>query len=484
MTAKGLIESWIARLDTERQRLRNAGQDVSIVASQGRLVQTVGRLRLYEFIVPPGVSLSIDLPLSILLSDELEPTEGVILRQAGDTILVQVNDAIGVTVPSVRLIPDVGGLLEVSAARLKEMVTKANAYNLGPSERLVPLLETAEDGGRFSSPPSSLLNTVWLDDRSLRRQKLASVAMDLIRANKRVLLLSPDHEESDKVVGIIARTMQAGGLNYKIWLSRYEMPVTSESDGVSLQELGFEAQIHQFYARSRTKKASLRHKYERYRELLPVLAEKARIQKDLDEVRLLEWRIVTQLRDVQIRTKEVVTTLNEYQRLTLFQRLGMQAIGRNEESLEQYRVLYQQQIDELTKEFDMTKARIQDLVPEAAVPQALRQEFDGLKEEIAKLGGTKKVRELLAAEEEMNRQAFMQSRRIVAATPSRVASDPLFSRVRFDILIADEAPRIAAGLLLAAAGLVRERIIISGDQREITSAGCWAMNEATVRAIR
>jgi hypothetical protein len=114
----------------------------------------------------------------------------------------------------------------------------------------------------------------------------------------------------------------------------------------------------------------------------------------------------------------------------------------------------------------------------------MRQEFDGLKEEIAKLGGTKKVRELLAAEEEMNRQAFMQSRRIVAATPSRVASDPLFSRVRFDILIADEAPRIPAASLLAAAGLVRERIIISGDQREIMSAGRWVMNEATVRTAR
>ncbi len=484
MTAKGLIESWIARLEAERQRIRSTGQDVPIVASQGRLVQRVGELHLYEFILPPGVALSVDLPLTILPSDETEPTEGIVLRQAGSTVLVQVIDAIGVTVPSVRLIPDLAGLLEVSAVRLKEMVTKADEYHLGPSERLVRLLETAEDGGQGSSSASSVLTTVWLEDRSLRRQKVASVAMELIRANRRILLLSPDHEQSDEVVGVIARTMRAGGLSYKTWISRYEMPVTAESGGISLQELGFEAQIHQFYARSRAEKASLRHKYERYRGLAPVLAEKARIQKDLDEVRSLEWRIVTQLRDVQMKLKEVEATLGEYQKLTLLQRLGMQAIGKNEESLKQYRVLYQEQLDELTKEFNMSKARIQDLVPEAAVPRAMRQEFDGLKEEIAKLGGTKKVRELLSAEEEMNRQAFVQSRRIVAATPSRVASDPLFSRVRFDILIADEAPQIAAASLLAAAGLVRERIIISGDRREIMSAGCWVMNEATVRAAR
>jgi hypothetical protein len=100
------------------------------------------------------------------------------------------------------------------------------------------------------------------------------------------------------------------------------------------------------------------------------------------------------------------------------------------------------------------------------------------------LGGTKKIRELLAAEEDTNRQAFIQNRRLVAATPTRVASDPLFGRVRFDVLIADEAPRIAAASLLAAAGLVRERIIVSGDPREITTAGLWTSEDLSAEEVR
>ena len=484
MTAKDLIESWVARFEAERQRISDAGQDVPVVASQGRLVQTTGGLHLYEFILPPGVSLSIDLPVSIVPSDEMEPTEGVVLRQADNTVVVQVIDALGDSVPSVTLIPDLAGLIGTSATRLKEMVTKANAYNLGPSERLVPLLLMPEEGGQLSTPSSSVLTTVWLDDRSLRRQKLASLAMELIRANKRILLLSPDHQESDEVVGIIARTMKAGGLSYKMWISRYEMPVTSQSGGISLQELGFEAQMHQFYAKSRAEKASLRRKYERFRELTPFLAYKGQKQKDLDEVRLLEWRLLTQLSELQAKMAGVVATHTEYENLPLLRRLGMQAVGKNVESLQQYRVLYERQIDELKKELDIAKVRIQELIPEAAVPRDMRPEFDDLKEDITKLGGTKKIRELLAAEEDTNRQAFIQNRRLVAATPTRVASDPLFGRVRFDVLIADEAPWIAAASLLAAAGLVRERIIISGDQRDIASAGCWAMNEAAVRSAR
>ena len=41
------------------------------------------------------------------------------------------------------------------------------------------------------------------------------------------------------------------------------------------------------------------------------------------------------------------------------------------------------------------------------------------------------------------------------------------------MLIADEAPQIRTPLLLAAAGLVRERIVLSGDLREVTPEGPW-----------
>jgi hypothetical protein len=141
-------------------------------------------------------------------------------------------------------------------------------------------------------------------------------------------------------------------------------------------------------------------------------------------------------------------------------------------------------MDQLNKELDVAKGRIQELAPEAAVPRGTRAEFDELKEHITKLGGTKKVRELLAAEENPNRQAFIQNRRVVAATPTRVASDPLFSRVRFDVLMVDEVPRIAAPSLLAAAGLVHERIIVSGDPREIAIVGQWTMLQPVIRVAQ
>ncbi len=482
MTARELIECWALRLESERSRLVEAGQDLPVTATPVRVVQRIGDLYLQECLLPASVTFRVDLPLSVVTTDEPEATEGTVLQQSGHTVLVQLVEAIRGEVPTVTLVPDLVGLLQQSANRLNEILAKPDLYHLGPAERLASLLRADQgEAERFSST-SSVLTTVWGDEPGQRRLKLATIAMELIRANKRVLLISPDHQQCDEITAVIAHTMKIGGLNYKTWISRYELPLTALVRGVDLQALGFEAQMHQFYAKSQADKASLRHKYERFRELSPFLAQKESKQRDLDEVRLLEWRQVTQLRDLQVKMADIVNTQKDFEKLPLLQRLTMQAVGKNAESLKQYRALYQNQMDHLNNELDATQKRIQELVPEAVVPRGMRAEFEQLKEDITKLGGTKKVRELLAAQEEPNRQAFIQNRRLVAATPTRVASDPLFNRVRFDVLIVDEAPRIAAPSLLAAAGLVRERVVVSGELQDIATCGQWAMPHAVSRA--
>ena len=119
------------------------------------------------------------------------------------------------------------------------------------------------------------------------------------------------------------------------------------------------------------------------------------------------------------------------------------------------------------KEVEVAQARIKELIPEATIPKDLRPEYDELKEEIKRLGGTKKIREMLNAGEGTNRQAFAQNKRIMVTTPSRILTDPLFRKVPYDLLIVDDAPRIPTPLLLAASGLIRERIILSGNTNDL-----------------
>src|SRR5262245_35650879 len=484
MTARELIETWITRLTVEQEQLRTAQLDQPIAPVMGRLIHTVGTLYVYELKLPTGRSLDLDTPLSIVPQDELEPTEGMVLSCRDGLAVVQTVDAIGQTIDGATIVPDRGGFLATSAARLSEMLSQPDSYRLSPADRLAPLLG-AQGGFEESVSTSSILTTMWSEEQSMRRQKIASLSIELIRANKRILLVCPDHQAADELAGGIARAMKADGLNYKTWISRYEMTLSQQASGLAIQELGFEAQMHQFYAKSRADKAALRRKYERFRELTPILAYKGHKQKDLDEVRLLEWRLLTQLSDLQAKSQEANATLAKYESLPLLRRLTMQAVGKNVESLHQYLALYETQIASLMKELDIAKVRIEELVPEAAVPKDMRPEFEDLKEEIVRLGGTKKIRELLAAEEDTNRQAFIQNRRLVITTAGRVLADPLFRRVRFDVLIADNAPWIWAPALLGAAGLVRERIVLTGDQRDIETAGLWKSTEmAATRSER
>jgi len=475
MTARDLIETRALRIEAEQNSASSTAPDQPITQVAGRLVNTVGTLHLYELTLPHGASIEHDTPCSIVPQDDLEPTEGIVLGGQGHVILMQTFDAIGQSCTNATVIPDRAGCLMTSAKRLRDMIAQPDSYRLGPADRLASLLEATSGTEELSvtSAGSSALTTVWDKDLSLRRQRLASLAIEFILTNKRTLVVCPDHQTADSFVGTVARAITAAGLKHQTWVSRYEIALAQDIEGIGIHELGFEAQMYQFYAKSRADKAALRSKYERFRELTPVLAYKGQKQKDLDEVRLLEWRLLTRISDFQAKISEVQATLAEYENLPLLQRLSLQTVGKNVESLQQYLELYESQCAELRKEVDVAKVRIAELVPEAAVPKDMRPEFSDLKEEITRLGGTKKIRELLAAEEDTNRQAFLQNRRLLVTTASRALNDPLFSRVRFDVLIADEAPWIAAAPLLGAAGLVRERIVISGDRRDIEAAGLW-----------
>ena len=474
-----LLQQLADHVSVVRQGPLAQGLGAPISSSSGRLLSTVGTLYLYEFTLPSGIPKDRlpfeDMPVTILPQDGTEPTEGFVVGSQEGTVMVQTFDSLGKIVTSSTIVPDAEGFFETMMKRLSDIIHRSESYSLGPAERLLPwLTRDQSEGAPEGRTSSAVLSTMWGDDLTARRAKIAATVAELVRTNKRVLLVCPDHRSADELSGMVARTLRAAGLTFKSLLSRYEMAVETEAAGMPLGDLGFEAQMHQFYAKSRAEKATLRKKYERFRELTPLLAYKAEKQRDLDEVKLLEWRLLTQVSDLQAKIKEIDTTLAEYQAIPIWRRLALQTVGKNVESLAEYRTIYNATIQGLMSELETAQQRIAELKPEAAIPKELRPEYQELKEDVTRLGGTKKIRELLAAEEGTNRQAFIQNKRIIVTTAVRIMSDPLFSKVRFDVMLADEAPFIPAPYLLAAAALIREKIVLSGNTQDIPSPDAWA----------
>ena len=475
MTLLDLLRRFSTQLANDQESA--AALDELIESGTAQKLGTAGALHLYAIEVPEGTTLREDAPVTIVPPGDVDPTGGYILGRQDHAALVQTQDSLGQSTVDNTLVSDTATLFKLASTRLADIAAKPEFYALGPAERLAPWLdpEPGEDAiAARTGASAAVLTTVWNEDHVARRTKLGTLAVELMRNNKRVLCVAPTHDAVDRLLGFFAKTVRNAGLPFQSLLSRYEVPVLKEVEGVPLGELGFEAQMHNFFAKSRSHKHALRRTYDRFRELTPILAYKGQKQRDLHEVKLLEWRLLTQVSAYQGQINDVEKTLADYERLPIWKRLGLQTMGKNVATLGEYRRIDEEKIAGLMKQVEIARARIRELAPEAAMPKEMQPEYEELKEEITRLGGTKKIREMLAAGEATNRQAFMQNKRLVAATPGRVVTDPLFARVRFDVLIADDAPNVPAPFLLGVAGLIRERIIIAGDTQALLGThGLW-----------
>lgn len=468
MKLPDLLQAFAAQLANQKDAAGTL--DTLIESRTTQKIGTSGALHLYAMEIPPENRFLEDVPVTIVPPGDLEPTGGFLLRRQGDTALVQTQDTLGQSTVDNTLVPDAAAFFRLASERLDDMAVHPESYALGPAERLVPWLDPEHREAHASArsgASAAVLSTVWQDDQAARWTKLGTLAVNLMRQNKRVLLVAPTHDAVDRLLGFLAKTLRNAALPFHSLLSRYEVPVLKQAEGYPLGELGFEAQMHKFFAKSRSHKDALRQKYERFRELIPVLAYKGQKQRDLDEVKLLEWRLLAQVSEFQGKIKDIDHLVAKYENLPIWKRLGMQTMGKNVETLGEYRTIYTGNIAALMKEVEIAQARIRELSPEAAIPKEMRPEYEELKDDISRLGGTQKVRDILAASEATNRQAFMQNKRLVAATPGRIVTDPLFKRIRFDVLIAEQAPQVPAPFLLGVAGLIREQIIIAGDTQDL-----------------
>jgi len=365
---------------------------------------------------------------------------------------------------------DPAGFLQKLHQRLEDMLHRPSSYHFSAADRLVPWVAPAPsvtDPMLRSTVVTSVLTTIWDADRAARRARLAAVVTDLVKANKRVLLIAPDNRTLAEALLATAQGLRGAGLQYRSFLCCYDPPGTASEGGINLRDLIFDVQVSTFLGKSQADKAGLRRKLERYLELAPILRYKADKQKDLDEVRHLEWRLLTALGDTQAKIKRLENLLAVYECLPLWQRLGMQAMGSNVATMKENCALYETQKQECMNELEVAQARINELKPEAHVDPELRPEYEELRDEIERLGGVTKVRDVLAMEEDTKRLPFLQAKRVLAVTPVRVIGDAIFHTIRYDALLVDEGPRIPLPLLLACACLARERIVLAGDPHEL-----------------
>ncbi|MEK7294321.1 MAG: hypothetical protein AAB049_05020, partial [Nitrospirota bacterium] len=224
MKLSELLQYYSHHLADEGRAASARESDAPIATPRGRQVSTVGTLFLYAFDLPARATLPEDLPVSIVPGDqavEIDPTEGVVIGREGDAALIQTYESLGQNVGPSTIVPDAAGFFQTASRRLADMAGHADRFTLGPAERLIPWLHPDESARNHTAPESAAFTTFWSDDLTARRNKLVTLAVTLARNNKRLLVISPDHQRSDKITGQIARALKHAPLPYKSLVTRY-----------------------------------------------------------------------------------------------------------------------------------------------------------------------------------------------------------------------------------------------------------------------
>ncbi|OLB05008.1 MAG: hypothetical protein AUH21_00770 [Nitrospirae bacterium 13_2_20CM_62_7] len=131
-----LLEHFSRLLAEQRESASARGLDAPVTVSAGRLILTAGTLHLYELEVPAEVALSEDLPVTIIPTGDIEPTEGFVVGRRAKTVLIQTFDAVGQTVASATLVPDSAGVAGPGSARPRVAGTGRGSF-----VRVQPLVE-------------------------------------------------------------------------------------------------------------------------------------------------------------------------------------------------------------------------------------------------------------------------------------------------------------------------------------------------------
>src|SRR3989449_9994202 len=110
---------------------------------------------------------------------------------------------------------DPSGFLQKLHHRLEDMLHHPSFYHFSAADRLMPWVApdtSVTDPTLRSTIVTSVLTTIWDADRAARPTRLATVVTQLVKANKRGLLVAPDNRTVTDALADAAQGRLAAGL--------------------------------------------------------------------------------------------------------------------------------------------------------------------------------------------------------------------------------------------------------------------------------
>ena len=456
-TFQEILLNLIRVIDEERltQRVSNAEE---FLVTHRRLVASSPTIWVYSCNWDHAIPIAEEVPVTVRMQGPQAPTDGRVVGYDDDTLWLGVRNNLGAVTRPVYVRLDVNSLFLALADRFRDIERNHHSVSNRPVGRLL-----SNDGHIHNNESSPRIQMVTTPNVAARHEKVKDIVLDGLRKNNRMLLTSAHNRDLDESLVAIVRAMRMEGLSYSTLVTRYPALVLEGKGTTDLRELAFEQQLRTNADGVRSDQATLRSLYHRYQKLVPRVAFAQEKTQDLEEIEVLEDRILDQISTLERKDTDLRIHVETYEDLPLWQRLSMQIGGKNPPTMKKMRSWCAKQLERLQKELGALQPRLSQARQEAYLSPDVWLEYEHIMESFDQRGGLEKVRSLIAQQQGTS-DHFLQRRGLVAATAGCIASHDLFNELSFDTVIVDGFDTVPLPLLIPVACPALENIILVSDQ--------------------
>lgn len=354
--------------------------------------------------------------------------------------------------------------------------------NARPSHPVAPLLfHPEESGNTHASPPDPvvrpqapaeetmvlgkiLLNRVsylWGPVRSGKTATLAMVALSYLRAGKSVLLVAPTASQTDQLLLKTVTLAREAGIDLAGLASRVGLPADptaaalapfSLENEVEVKRSDKKKQLEERVALLRSYWKTKIHQYlhDDYYTRLNELRERTNdSRKQLDKIR----DETTGLKDTVTRAQNA-SMMAKLKKSFSKEEAGDALKQLNEKQLLMKKLQPVQQA--LTTELMRTESQV-------PIEAGELKEYQLAVKRLGELGGIKKVTEEVDSLSAVDDAALISSKRCVASTVTWFFSDQRVRDRNFDLVLIDDAARVAPAYLAALSTKANDAVVLAGD---------------------
>ncbi len=469
-----------AELQTEIEKAKK-GRKSRLALVDGVRISKSGDTYVYKFEILEDKRVREDAFIKLYVPDKPDGIPGSVVSTDGQFVTLNLATDIGKEIPRAEIEEDVTELYRKIIAKLEDIYNNPRAYHLDTAEALFYPQSIQRNVGQIDSKDlkngqiKALINLflykcsiVWGPPGTGKTKTLGQIAMQHVQQGQRVLLSAHANRATDNALYQVAKSFQEEGIDYEKIITRYGPLLLKGDEEIDLTNLSFEDQFKEFNIKTEERKLYLAQLLNQYQEAEKFNLAYSQLQT---EIRTLKESLSNSSNELTQKIKLLKRLEDEIlskQKEGLINKIVSSITGQTLQALLDSRTAIQQEHQKIENELNHLQSQITEKSESANNLAQKNGNYENLKTKIEKEGGLEFITNYLQNEDELPaKRQFLSQFKVIASSLTKVAVDPVFKDLEFDVLVVDEASMVSLCLLFIASVHTKDQTTMIGDPQQL-----------------